>query len=212
MAASASPERDGPARVRGPLGIEEREVERPNAAGDEHVVRHLVLWTQDGETDDEREQRVPGRIAPADRLEQRQERERRERGDEQLAVVARLHQRRDDAGELVRQSANERGGPFQAERPEEQVHRPSGQNQVQREPETHPQVHRQDPAQPRGGIEDVPMHRGDERQARRTDTDSTGGWRRSRGTFRRRTAESCSPPRTGRRPAESGRREWASKV
>ncbi len=97
-------------------------------------------------------------------------------------------------------------------RPQQQVHREAGEHQMDREAEVHRRIHRQDPAEPRGGIEDVAVHRRDERQAAEEIGIPLGNVAGLPEHLARRRGGSCSPPRTGRRPAGTGRRAWASRA
>ena len=148
-----------------PLRREEREVQRPQPCGDQQIVGHLVVRTQQAEPHHEREQRVASGIAVAHRLDQGQEGERRQRGDEQLPVVSRLHQRGHDPVSSYPTPPTMPRRPRPAERTQQEVHGESGEDQVEREAEVHRGVHRQEPPEPRRRIEDVPVHGGDEREA-----------------------------------------------
>ena len=97
-----------------------------------------------------------------------------------------------------------RRGPAHAERAQRSAYMVTpASTMCSEEAEVHRRVDRQDPAQPRGGIEDVAVHARRCTAVRRTDTGSTRESGRWRGTSRRRRAGSRSRRRTGRRPAAS---------
>ena len=127
------------------LRVEKREVDRPQPEREQQKVRHVVVAQHD-ERDHERKGPVAPRFPMANRVQQRPERQGRERRHEQLAVMPRTHLRGHDARELVRHTRNHTRVPREPERPTEAIGEPSGQHEVDRHAERDRHIHRHDPS------------------------------------------------------------------
>src|SRR5216117_1938660 len=145
-------------------GFFEREVEREQSGDDERVVGELKVPEQ-GQPSGRGQQWVALPAPVSQRQHQGQQDERQHRRREELAVVARRGVRRNQAGELVRQSSDHRSGPSDPQAPQEQVGEQAGKDVVQRETQVTGRRDRYDEAQQPGRIEDVPAARRHERHA-----------------------------------------------
>jgi hypothetical protein len=146
------------------LLLPERQVEREHSRHDEQVVHHLVMGTEQRQPHRKGEQRVALEAPLANGEHQCEKRQREQRAHEQLSVVPRGDERADHTGELIRHTSNYASGPADREPPEQEVREESGQHVVDQETEVHGGRGRQGEAQPGGGIEDVAVLGGNERQ------------------------------------------------
>ncbi len=106
----------------------------------------------------------PG-LTIAEGAQQDPEGEWRKGRDEELAVVPRAHLGSHDSTQLVAHAGDDRRGPAQPQGSGKSIGEPTGEHEVDSHPPGDREINRDDEAEPRGGIENVPMHRGDERQA-----------------------------------------------
>ncbi len=148
----------------GALGVPEHEVERPEPERDHQEVGHVEV-TQDDQRHHDREQAERPRARLADGDQKHPERQRRERGHEQLAVVTGTHLRGHDTRQLIRHTCDHRRCKAEPQRPPESIGEPAREHEVQRHRVRDGQVRRHDPSQPRGRVEDVAVHRADQRQS-----------------------------------------------
>ena len=113
------------------------------------------MWTEQAERHGKREQRIAPRAFVAQRREQCQEGKRQHRGDEELAVVTRVHVRDHDSRQLVRESPGDAADPRRSQSPQEQVHQKAGEDVMDDEREIHRLVHGHHQTQRGRGIEHV---------------------------------------------------------
>src|SRR2546425_12483365 len=111
-----------------------------------------------------REQRIALRASVAQREHQRKEHERQRGGREQLAVVPRRGVRGNQPRQLVGEPRDDRSGPGYPEAPEQEVGEQAGEDVMYEEAQVSRRGDRDDKAQQPGGVESVPVARG-ERQA-----------------------------------------------
>jgi hypothetical protein len=119
---------------------------------------------QNQQGDDQAECAVGPALTVSDRPENHPERERRQRGNEQFAVMSRAHLGGDDARQLVRDAGRNRRGPAQPEGARKAVREPTGEHEMNGHSPGDRQIHRHDPAEPGRRVEYVSVHGCDVRQ------------------------------------------------
>ena len=142
----------------------EHQIQCEDTGCQEIVLRHLRVGTEQRQPNRKREQRVSLQPPIAQRPHEGEQPEWQHGRHEQFTIVTGTHVGTDHTRQLVYDPTYHRGSPSGAQSTQQEVHEQTDENVVNHEPEVHRDVGRQKQTQERGGIEQVPVHRPNERE------------------------------------------------